>query len=63
MNVPLIQIAGTDVRPSISPMTARIAFPSSSLSSSTAVYFAPFSSSNCFALQHHNVDRLYRMMV
>mmetsp|Transcript_26738 Transcript_26738/g.56065 ORF Transcript_26738/g.56065 Transcript_26738/m.56065 type:complete len:94 (-) Transcript_26738:497-778(-) len=36
-NSPPIQIAGTEVRPNISPISARIAFPSPSTSSSTTL--------------------------
>ena len=45
-----IQIAGTDVRPTRPPSSARSAGPSETSSSSTTVYFAPFASRSCFAL-------------
>jgi hypothetical protein len=45
-----IQMAGTDVRPINSASSARIAFPSMSVSSSTTVYLAPISSKTPLAL-------------
>lgn len=44
------QIAGTEVLPSIWPISARTALPSDSLSSSMTVYLAPFSSRITFAV-------------
>lgn len=46
---PPIQIAGTEVLPMISAISALMAFPSSSRSSSTTVYLAPFSSKTALA--------------
>ncbi len=49
-NVPPIQMAGTDVRPTKSAITARMALPSGSLSNSTTVYFILVESNNSLAL-------------
>lgn len=49
-NSPPIQIAGTLVRPSKSPISARIAFPSTSKSSSTTSYSTFLPSRTSFAL-------------
>ena len=50
MNVPPIQIAGTDVLPTISAISALMGFPSSSISSSKTVYLIFFSSNIALAL-------------
>jgi hypothetical protein len=50
INLPSIQMAGTDVRPTMSPNSARIALPSGSFNKSTSVYFVPFASRISLAL-------------
>lgn len=58
-NAPLIQTAGTLVLPNMSPISARIALPSSSLSNSIAVYFAPLASNTALAsMQNGHVVKL-----